>query len=114
MPVLLGEQEPPQIAEAQRLLTTMGLSTGDADGKAGPRTHEMVRDLLDLVLVAVRPKRSSVASAFAPLHLRPSAEPLRPPPSPVPASAPLPPPPPSAVPASAPLRPPPPSAVPAP
>jgi serine/threonine protein kinase/tetratricopeptide (TPR) repeat protein len=34
---------PPQIAEAQRLLTTMGLSTGDADGKAGPRTHEMVR-----------------------------------------------------------------------
>ncbi len=34
---------PPQIAEAQRLLTAMGLDTGGADGKAGPRTLEMVR-----------------------------------------------------------------------
>lgn len=31
-----------QITEAQRLLTAMGLDTGGADGKAGPRTREMV------------------------------------------------------------------------
>jgi serine/threonine protein kinase len=34
---------PPQIAEAQRLLTSMGLSTGATDGRIGPRTQEMVR-----------------------------------------------------------------------
>ena len=32
-----------QIAEAQRLLTSMGLSPGAANGKMGPRTQEMVR-----------------------------------------------------------------------
>jgi hypothetical protein len=34
---------PPQIVEAQRLLTSMGLDTGGTDGKVGPRTQEMVR-----------------------------------------------------------------------
>jgi predicted Ser/Thr protein kinase len=34
---------PPQIAEAQRLLTSLGLDTGATDGKAGPRTREMVQ-----------------------------------------------------------------------
>jgi serine/threonine protein kinase/peptidoglycan hydrolase-like protein with peptidoglycan-binding domain len=34
---------PSQIAEAQRLLTSLGLNTGSADGKAGARTQEMVR-----------------------------------------------------------------------
>ena len=34
---------PSQIAEAQRLLTSMGLNTGGANGKMGPRTQEMVR-----------------------------------------------------------------------
>jgi predicted Ser/Thr protein kinase len=34
---------PPQIAEAQRLLTSMGLNTGATDGRIGPRTQEMVR-----------------------------------------------------------------------
>ena len=34
---------PSQIAEAQRLLTSMGLNTGVANGKMGPRTQEMVR-----------------------------------------------------------------------
>jgi tetratricopeptide (TPR) repeat protein len=33
----------PQIAEAQRLLTGLGLNAGAADGKVGPRTIEMVR-----------------------------------------------------------------------
>jgi len=33
----------PQIAEAQRLLTSMGLNTGATDGRIGPRTQEMVR-----------------------------------------------------------------------
>ncbi len=32
-----------QIVEAQRLLTSMGLNTGVANGKMGPRTQEMVR-----------------------------------------------------------------------
>ena len=34
---------PSQIAEAQRLLTSMGLNTGGANGKMSPRTQEMVR-----------------------------------------------------------------------
>ena len=39
----LGQIGPPQIAEAQRLLTSMGLNTGAADGRIGPRTQEMVK-----------------------------------------------------------------------
>jgi serine/threonine protein kinase len=38
-----GQIGPPQIAEAQQLLTSMGLNTGSADGKAGVRTQEMLR-----------------------------------------------------------------------
>ena len=38
-----GQIGPPQIAEAQRLLTSMGLNTGSTDGKAGARTQEMLR-----------------------------------------------------------------------
>jgi hypothetical protein len=34
---------PVQIAEAQRLLTSMELNTGAADGRIGPRTQEMIR-----------------------------------------------------------------------
>ena len=34
---------PSQIAEAQRLLTSIGLNTGGANGKMGPRTQEMIR-----------------------------------------------------------------------
>ena len=34
---------PPQVAEAQQLLTRMGLPTGGVDGRLGPRTQEMLR-----------------------------------------------------------------------
>ena len=44
MPQLPPDQiGPSQIAEAQRLLTSMGLNTGGTNGKMGPRTQEMVR-----------------------------------------------------------------------
>jgi peptidoglycan hydrolase-like protein with peptidoglycan-binding domain len=38
-----GQIGPSQIAEAQRLLASMGFGAGTADGKAGPRTQEMIR-----------------------------------------------------------------------
>jgi tetratricopeptide (TPR) repeat protein/predicted Ser/Thr protein kinase len=43
IPPRVADIGPPQIAEAQRVLTSMGLDTGDSDGKIGSRTREMVQ-----------------------------------------------------------------------